>query len=288
MDVNKIKVLLQAVDNGSLLMTAKQLGYTQAGLTHMMNSIENELGITLLHRGKFGVKLTEEGERMMPLFRQLVSASEKIEGEAALILEQKASIIRLGAIASVIRTWLPDAIRSFQQENPEISFEIKEVDERLYEIFDKGRLDLCITSNIMEREDFIPLIKDEFFAVLPPDYPLDESGVFPLRRIEDENFLFPSAAGDYDVEQTLEGYGIKVNKQSTSVDDNSALSMAARGFGVSLLPKLLLDNCHENVKIAPLDKPCFRRIGMLYNQGKNASPGAKKFAAFLRGWFGTE
>ena len=68
MDINKVKVLIYAVDNGSLLTAATKLGYTQAGLTHMMNSLESELGVVLLHRGKFGVRLTEEGERLMPLF----------------------------------------------------------------------------------------------------------------------------------------------------------------------------------------------------------------------------
>ena len=43
MDINKVKVLIYAVDNGSLLTAATKLGYTQAGLTHMMNSLESEL-----------------------------------------------------------------------------------------------------------------------------------------------------------------------------------------------------------------------------------------------------
>ncbi len=285
MDANKIRVLLQAVDNGSLLATANQLGYTQAGLTHMMNSIENELGITLLRRGKFGVRLTDEGERLLPLFEELLAVEKKIEHEASLILEQKASLIRLSAIASVIRTWLPDVMRAFQRENPEISFEVKEGDDRLYQQFDQGRADICITSNMVEREDFIPLMTDDFFAVLPKDYPLQEDGAFPLRRVEEEYFLFPSAASDCDVEKLLSGYGIKINKQTMYVDDNSAITMAARGFGVSMLPKLVLENCRENIRIAPLDLPCYRRIGMLYNQGRNASPAVKKFAAFLRSWF---
>ena len=78
MDINKVKVLIYAVDNGSLLTAATKLGYTQAGLTHMMNSLESELGVVLLHRGKFGVRLTEEGERLMPLFKELDSKTESL------------------------------------------------------------------------------------------------------------------------------------------------------------------------------------------------------------------
>ncbi len=77
MDVNKVKVLIQAVENGSLLATATKLGYTQAGLSHMMKSLESELGITLLQRGKFGIKLTDEGKRLMPLFKELAVIDKK-------------------------------------------------------------------------------------------------------------------------------------------------------------------------------------------------------------------
>lgn len=50
MDSKKIYALLAAIDCGSLTAAAEKLGYTQSGLTHMMNSLENELGLNLLVR----------------------------------------------------------------------------------------------------------------------------------------------------------------------------------------------------------------------------------------------
>ena len=43
MDVNKIKIFIQAVESGSLLAAAEKLGYTQAGLTHIMKALERQL-----------------------------------------------------------------------------------------------------------------------------------------------------------------------------------------------------------------------------------------------------
>ena len=91
------------MESGSLLSAAEKLGYTQAGLTHMVKALENELGLVLLQRGKFGVRLTREGSRLMPLFRELVSVQEKNSQRSHLIQEQKASIIRLASVASVIK-----------------------------------------------------------------------------------------------------------------------------------------------------------------------------------------
>lgn len=284
MDINKVKILIQAVENGSLLTTASKSGYTQAGLSHMMKALENELGVVLLQRGKFGIKLTEEGQRLMPLFEDLATTMEKIEREVELILEQKASIIRLAAIASVIRTWLPDAMVSFQKENPEISFEIKESDDRMYQWFDQGSIDICITSNMIYRDDFVPLGRDDFFACLPEDYPIEEGERFPLKKIEEEPFICSSCENDYDVERLLEDYHIHPKKQNTYVDDSSVISMVSRGFGISLLPKLVLQNRHEKIKVAELDLPCYRTIGLLYGKPNTLSPAVKEFVAFLKNW----
>ena len=53
MDSKKIYALLAAIDCGSLTAAAEKLGYTQSGLTHMMNSLEIELGLNLLVRSEY-------------------------------------------------------------------------------------------------------------------------------------------------------------------------------------------------------------------------------------------
>ena len=256
MDTNKIDVLLKAVENGSLLTTAGQLGYTQAGLTHMMKSLETELGITLLVRGKFGIRLTEEGQRLLPLFENLVSANEKIIREAA-----------------------------FQKQHPEYAFELKEGDFSIYKWFDQGRVDLCITCNILNRRDFEPLMTDEFFACLPPDYPIGENEVFPIKRFEDESYISATCGEDYDIQELLDEYDVHPKKQNTRVDDASVISMVSRGLGVSLIPKLVLDSSRADIKAVPLDMPCTRRIGIIHGKAKDMSPGMKLFIKFLKQWF---
>lgn len=51
MESKKLEALLMAVDLGSFTKAAEVMGYTQSGLTHMMNSLEREVGFTLLERG---------------------------------------------------------------------------------------------------------------------------------------------------------------------------------------------------------------------------------------------
>ena len=79
MESKKLEALLMAVDLGSFTKAAEVLGYTQSGLTHMMNSLENELGIGLLIRSKSGVRLSSAGRRLLPDIRAFVEAADRLE-----------------------------------------------------------------------------------------------------------------------------------------------------------------------------------------------------------------
>ena len=82
MDDNKLRALLTAVQCGSFGKAAAQLGYTQSAMTHLVSKLEAELGCTLLLRSSKGVRLSEEGEHLLPYINQVISACDALRGEA--------------------------------------------------------------------------------------------------------------------------------------------------------------------------------------------------------------
>ena len=70
MDTKKLEALAAAVQYGRFTRAAEALGYTQSGMTHMMNSLERDIGFPVLLRGRGGVRLTPAGERIYPLVRE--------------------------------------------------------------------------------------------------------------------------------------------------------------------------------------------------------------------------
>ena len=109
MDSKKIYALLAAIDCGSLTAAAEKLGYTQSGLTHMMNSLENELGLNLLVRSKSGVHLSPAGQELLPAMRAFSEAADGLEQAADKLRQHSFTTLRLGAYTSVTRQWLPAA-----------------------------------------------------------------------------------------------------------------------------------------------------------------------------------
>lgn len=72
MDTEKYQALLQAVEQGSITAAARDLGYSPSGLTRMLDSLERDLGFSLLFRTSQGVQLTREGNRLLPAIRELL------------------------------------------------------------------------------------------------------------------------------------------------------------------------------------------------------------------------
>ena len=67
MDSKKLEILVTAVDLGSFSRASEVVGYTQSGITHMMDALEREIGFPLLIRGRGGIiKPYHKGRKLMP------------------------------------------------------------------------------------------------------------------------------------------------------------------------------------------------------------------------------
>mgnify|MGYP000887974389 CR=1 FL=1 len=91
MDSIKCQALLLAIQYGSLTAAGKELGYTQSGMTRMIRSLEKEIGFPLLVRNKQGVRPSANGQQMVPVFQEVVRASQK----AAVLITHRDEILNI-------------------------------------------------------------------------------------------------------------------------------------------------------------------------------------------------
>lgn len=177
MESKKLEALLMAVDLGSFTKAAEVMGYTQSGLTHMMNSLEREVGFTLLERGRGGVRLTKDGERVAPAIREFLQANARLDSTIAQVASSRSEVIRVSAFASMAMHWLPSIIRRFREERPDVDVDIRMADHirSPYELLAQGKMDVIFVSHQEEESgyEWIHLRDDTMYAVLPKDYPID-------------------------------------------------------------------------------------------------------------------
>ena len=268
MDSKKIKALLAAAETGSLTAAAAQLGYTQAGLTQMMNSLESELDVRLLVRGKSGVKLSEAGRGLLEPMRAFVAASDELERGVEELRRGRRAAIRIGAYASVSRQWLPAILSEFLREYPatDASVSVGSI-AQMYESVKREELDCAFVSchlSLMKGLSWYPLHVDELLAVLPPDDPF-AGEAFPVERFSERDFLMPSLGFDMDIEPLFSRSSPHVTPRTryTNMDDAALVSMVEHGLGRTILSRLILQGQSLNVKALPLQPQGFRELGLI-------------------------
>jgi DNA-binding transcriptional LysR family regulator len=61
MNIQKFMAFVRTVEYGSFTKAAEILNYSQSGISRMINDLEKEWGVSLLERGRSGVRLTSDG-----------------------------------------------------------------------------------------------------------------------------------------------------------------------------------------------------------------------------------
>lgn len=89
---------MTAVDLGSFSKASEVVGYTQSGLTHLVNSLEREIGFLLIVRSHNGISLTEQGRELVPAIRQFLQANANLENRIQAIAKQQMETIRIAAL----------------------------------------------------------------------------------------------------------------------------------------------------------------------------------------------
>ncbi len=79
MTLQQIRYILEISRCGSISKAAQQLLLTQPYLSSILKDLENELGITIFHRDRRGVTLTEEGREFLYYARPMLEQEQRIE-----------------------------------------------------------------------------------------------------------------------------------------------------------------------------------------------------------------
>lgn len=79
MDVSCCRVIITIIEKGSFSEAAKELHYTQSGITHMMTRLEASLGFKVFKRHKYGVSLSNNGKVLLPHIKKLLNVHASLE-----------------------------------------------------------------------------------------------------------------------------------------------------------------------------------------------------------------
>lgn len=254
MDLKKCEALLTAIDSGSLTKAAQILHYTPSGLSHMMHTLEQELGFALLYRHKNGVTPTPNAELLLPILREMADCANRFEQLSGQITGLERGRLTIGTYTSIATCWLPPILRAFAQAHPGIRIILKEgIHQELDDMLANHKVDLCFYSeNPNSPYPWVFLRKDPMIAVLPCHHALAQADAYPIAACEKEDFIMPAYGADHDVLQLFAAYQIQPNIKYETIENHAALAMIAEGLGMSIMNQLITQGHTANVVKLPL------------------------------------
>lgn len=259
------QVFKTVADQGSFRKAADILGLTPSAISHTITSLENELGFSVLNRSKSGVTLTNYGEHLLPYVNAVLNSDESLQQAIAEFNGLKQGKVKVGCFSSVCTNWLPDIMHSFQKEFPEIIIEVFQgtYDDVAYwiknGIVDLGFLSVSSAGDI----PIEPLYKDPLLCVVPKGMKrITQNEHMEIDEMRTYQFVTQRESTDADIQNFLKENSLDVQSNYHVVDDLSTIAMVAHGFGICLMPEMVMNDIPYQVDCYPVKPEAYRIIGI--------------------------
>ena len=282
MDTVRYRAFVTSVDTGSFTKAAEGLNYSTSGVSQLVNSLEEELGLPLLVRSRRGVTLTPAGQELLPSIRAVLQAEDRMLQTTSELNGLMRGEVRIATYSSISSHWLPRIIKAFQKDYPQVHIHLMEgIRQEVYQWLMESQADIAFLSKVPDTAfDWIPLAEDPMVAILPKSHPLAEEKMYPLSAVEQEAFIMPAMGKDDDLAELFAQEGITPTIAYSTIESFAAIALIENGLGMTITNNLITENWQAEVVKLPLDPPHHITMGILFPDKNTLSPAARKFVQY--------
>ena len=292
MNISQLEILAAVVKHGTFSEAAIHLDLSQSAVSRGIASLEAELGVTLLIRGRFGAKLTPLGERVLEPIYKMLDLKEEIEAEVNLAMGLYNSRLRIASFRSAATHLLPANIARFRQVFPHVDVSLEELDPAgVEQSLRGGQTDIGLLP-LPRSEEFTTweIAQDEYIVLLPRGQTTPPPKL-SWADLSAYSFILLNYA---ECTEAVKGHWSHW-QQSYEVayairEDSTIVSMVAQGLGAAVLPKLAALPVPNTVHVRSLPVRLKRRIGVAVLANSRPAPAAQQFLDLLqnKGQFSTQ
>lgn len=283
MTLLEYRIFYTVTQQGSFARAAQALHLTPSAISHAVSSMEEACGFALFVRGKGGVSLTRSGEALYPVIRQVLSADDALTQIVDELKGVQRGTVRIGAFNSVCMSWLPQIVTSYKRKFPGVDIEIHQgTYDDVIAWIKTGAVDLGFLSTKSTRELSVhPLYRDRLMCVVPKGFCTLNPGYVTPEELRHETFVIQGDATDADIQAFLAKHHFAVRASCRVVDDLSTIAMVESGFGICILPSLILERAHGNVDAYPIEPMEYREFGIAVQNPQMLAPAVRQMAAHI-------
>ncbi len=264
-DLHRARTFVAIVRHGSVSAAADALGYTQSAVSQQLSTLERDIGLTLIDRGRRPLRPTPAGTELLPDVEQLLSRAAALDATVADVRGLRRGRVEVVAFGSALASLLPAVVAAFHAAHPGVEVGVSEAEtQQALAALRGGSADVAVIhlmpgEQIADDGDLVraPLGADPLHAVLSANHRLSARENVRLEELAGEALVVPrrdGSAGGFRqlVEGLLTEHGFELRVAYELDDLQAAQAFAAAGLGVALMHGLTLHSAPPTVAVRAL------------------------------------
>lgn len=203
-ELRHLKLIATVARTGSLSRAGQSLNLSQSALSHQLRDVEERLQVSLFNRVSRKMVLTPAGEILLQSANAIMQELSGAHRQLDTMARGESGTIRISTECYTCYHWLPEIVRRFRVEFPQVEFEINvDATRRPLDALRAGKLDVAIVHEPFRTEGLAhrPLFRDEQVVIVVPDHPWSKRRYIELKDLiterlylynvpEEDSFLF--------------------------------------------------------------------------------------------------
>ncbi len=170
LNLDSLRVFLTVAEYGSFSEAGRQLHLTQPAVSQSIQGLEKQLGIQLFTRQGRATQLTEAGQVLASMARELLTAAQRIEQTMLSLHGEVVGEMSVGCSTASGKYLLPGLIAGFRHEYPQVRINVLVTsrDSVIHKLL-SGEAALGVSSKIIEHYDleYQDFFEDDVILVVP-------------------------------------------------------------------------------------------------------------------------
>jgi len=285
-----LKIFCDLADLRSFSKTAEKHLLSQSAVSQQLAQMELLHKCQLINRKKRPIELTRAGQLLYQAAKDIIERYEQLGSELNALKRSSASRINVAAIFSIGMHTLPDYVKKFMVNYPDVNVHIEYLSaQKIYELVLAGDVDIGLVA-IPKRDkrlDVYDFVDEPLVLVCNPSHPLSNESQVDIHRLQFERFI----AFEKDVptriwiDSILARYNIVV-RPVMEFDNIETIKRAVEiKSGISIMPKttILQEVSSGTIKAIPFSNENFiRPTGIIVRKGKILSQAGRYLIELLR------
>lgn len=289
MRIDDLRSFVAVAQSGHLTETADTLELPQPTLSRKIQRVEKAAGTALFDRVGRKLVLNQRGHAFLKHARAIIAEFSLAATEIKRLMDPDRGTIRLDFMHS-LGTWMvPELIRTFRSQHPDVEFQLHQAAATLLvERVLADETDLALVGPKPPEVDthlsWAPLLRQRLALAVPADHPLAATtGAISLSLVKDEPFVAMREGFGTRIlmDSIAEEAGFAPNVVFESMELTTVAGLVSAGLGVGVVP--LDDPYLPTVGIVqvPLQPPAFRELGLVWRTNAGPAPAVENFKEFV-------